>query len=476
MNAINRKTRSRFAWSLLAVIACLTALLAPALLLAAPVGGVLVAATTATTDMQSAMKVIFADPLVNNVVTDTELLSLFEQEMNVKSDETTGGRYVEMAHLFRLPAGVGARAEGDYLPVPDNPVFVNSRVYLKKVQGTIEMSGDTMRRIKDDEGAWLNYLEQSLPLFSKRVSSEIDRMLIGYGAGIKARIATGGIAGSDITIDRALGVTGWQDPFLQFLEGERIVASANANGSPLRNAGTGQSAQITNINDTTNVLTVDAVPAAWAADDYLFSGDSSGASVQSAGVDREIAGLLAAVDDGTILATYNNIARSSYRLWQSIVIDGSASPYDGVMTEELLTFADDETFVKGGSQVDIIVASRSAARGYWKSLKSDRFFVDPRAYAGGKAGLSIVLGDRTLMLKVARKLPPQLAFGLTKSSFRRLTLGTWTWDDTTGAIWNRVTDSTGRKDAFYGTGYMYEQLFCTRPRENFRIQGLTRVS
>jgi len=52
-------------------------------------------------------------------VSDSELLSYFEEDGNVKQDETTGGRYIETAQYFQLPAGVGARAEGEYIPVTD---------------------------------------------------------------------------------------------------------------------------------------------------------------------------------------------------------------------------------------------------------------------------------------------------------------------------------------------------------------------
>ena len=442
------------------------------------VGFLALGATTDTTALNAAMKVIFADPLITNVVTDTELMSLFKTDMNVKSDETTGGRYIEMAQYFQLPSGVGARGENDYVPVPQNPVFANSRILLKKVQGVVEMTGDTMRRVMSGEGAFISYMQRALPDLATRVVNEVDRMYIGYGAGIKARVLTKTDA-THYIVDRSLGVTGYQDPFLQFLENESVVFSATAAGTALRNAGSGQSFQITAIDEGTNTLTFAAnapLDAAVVVNDYIFAGDAAGTSSQNSGVDREIAGLLAGVDDGNILATYNNIVRSGNRLWQSIVIDGSASPWGGLMSEDLLTFADDEVFIKGGGRTNAIVMSRPAARGYWKSLKSDRFFMDPKSYVGGKAGLTIILGDRNLPLKIARKLPPQVVFGLTTDYWRRFTLGQWEWDDKTGAIWNRVTDATGRKDAFYAVGNMYEQLFCTAPRKNFRIDGLTKAS
>jgi hypothetical protein len=439
--------------------------------------------TTVTDDIDEALKIIFSDPLINNIVEDTELMDIFKVDMNVQADDTTGGRFIEMAHYFRLPAGVGARAENEYIPEPDDPRFVNSRLFLRKLQGTVEMTGDVMRRVRSDEGAFLNYMERALPDLVTRLVNEIDRMYISDGSGIKCRIASiSGAAGVyDVVINRTYGIDGLTASFLQFMEGERIVADPAADGQSLRSNGAILSAQVTDIDEETSTLEVtgdDTLLASWAPDDYIFSGDDAGQSTNTAaGEDREIAGLLAGDDDGGIIATYNNIDRtaSGNRLWKSIVIDSDVPQWGGQMTEELLTFSDDQVTVKGAGRIDTLVMSRSANRGYWQSLKGDRTMIDPRSFTGGKAGTSVLLGDRTLDLKVSRKLPPELSFGLQSDTWRRITLGTWEWDDRTGSIWNRVTDSVGRKDAFFAVGNMYEQLFCMAPRKNFRLDNITAV-
>jgi hypothetical protein len=328
-------------------------------------------------------------------------------------------------------------------------------------------------------------MERALPDLVTRLVNEIDRMYIGFGAGIKARAELTPVKTSittvEIQVNRSLGVDGFTDAFLQFLEGEQIVFDTAADGQTLITGGGDQSLQVTDIDEDNNTIQftglealIDAVVAA-GANIYLFPGDEAGASSQTAGgVDREIAGLMAGADDGGIIATYNNISRTGAlsRLWKAIIIDGSDAAWGGQLTEELLSFADDEVAVKGAGRIDTVITSRAAARGYWQSLKGDRVFNDPRAFAGGRNGLSIILGDREVMLKVARKLPPEVAFGLQADTWRRLTLGTWDWDDRTGSIWNRVTDSVGRKDAFFATGNMYEQLFCVAPRKNVRIDNL----
>lgn len=473
-------------------LALLLALFVVAILAPAHLGFMALAAGATTTafnagaasDINQALKIFFNEPVAEDIVYDSELLSLFEEDNNVKQDETTGGRYIETAQYFQLPAGVGARAENEYIPIADGPVIQNSRVFLKKIQGVLEMTGDVMRRVKGDLGAYLNWAERAMPDLVKRVDHELDRMLFGYGNGALARV-NALPSGTTIDVDRSFGITGAGPGWLNFLEGMRVVYSVNANGTPLRNPGATQSSQVTKVDPSLGVagrLTVDAQPAAIAVNDFIFPGDIAGVSTQDAtGTDREIEGLIGCVDDGTILATFQNLARATFLLFQGIMVDSTAVPYNSVLTEDLLVFADDEVFLKGMGKPTAVITSRSGARGYWKSLKGDRVIPDPRGYTGGfgqgadrpgKFGLQVLLGDREIPIKACRKCPFNYTFGLQLDTFKRWTLGGWQWDDTTGAVWNRVTDATGRKDAYFAVGNMYLQIGNLAPRKNFRINGL----
>jgi hypothetical protein len=438
--------------------------------------GIAKAATTATSNLDNLMKIIYSDPLITDIVNDSELMSLFKSDFNVQTEQTTGGKYVETAHYLRLAGAAGARSENDYIPVPQSPRAINSRIYLKKIMGVVEMTGDVMEKVVGDEGSFINFMERALPDTKERVVTEVDRMYIGFGAGIKARIAAKLADG--VTVDRALGIDGYEDAWLQFQEGETVVAGPNPDGTALRNAGSTQAGLVENIDETSGdlALTIDAgTLAAWQVDDFLFSGDAAGVSTQNAGVDREIAGLLAAVDDGGILDTYQNVVRADNRTFNARVIDASVAPYNGALTEDLLIMCDAVTSIAAGAKIDALVMSPHAPISYWKDMKQDRTLNDTRSVQGGMSkSLGVLLGDRTIPFKTARKLPPQIAFGLTTKSFRRFTLGTWEWISRGGSIWNLVTDSVGRKDAYFAFGKMYEQLACLTPRRNFRIEGLVR--
>ena len=463
---------------------------------------------TGLIEMEAAMKVIFAPALHNNVVADSDFSDWFKSSSNVKTDETTGGRYIEHANRMRVSGGfrgtaTGATTTKDYIPESDPPEFINPKVYLRKHTGTIEMDGDTMRRVKQGEGSWVTYLSSELPAFKDRVMSEYDRMWISLGHGVKARIAdttatvggvsfTAGVSAMNtpstglfkILVDRAFGVTGLTEAWTLFLEGERLVFTANFAAYPqtLKDPGTTQSALVTDIDDVNGGLTLqgtNSLRAALAANDYIGLGDKVGHSFPvSASANREMQGVMAAIDDGTLVSTYHGITRAGRRLWNAVVVNGAANDFDGSLNEDLLEYGDDELSRRGGGKIEALCVSHSGIRSYRKSLKGDRVFNDPRSYTGGakRKGLDIILGDRTINLRVARKLPPEIAFGIMKKHWTRYTLGAFEWDDTTGSMWNRVTDSTGRLDQFYATAVMYEESYCEAPRRQVKFTNLRKVA
>jgi hypothetical protein len=480
--------------NLLVLVGVLVALVgwafAPAVgLLAVPIFG-MAAETTTTALIDEALKVIFASTLHNDIVADSELMDIFKTEMNIKQEETTGGRYVEQGHFWTLPAGAGWRLDDEYIPEAVSAEFKNSRIFLKKFMIVLQMSGDTMRRVRTDEGAFLDYMEKAKPAIVERANQELDSAYIGFGSGIKARVGAGGVTdNADGTMTFEVtdhsGVSGYTDAWLQFLEGEQVVFSSTSAATALRNPGSTQAAKVVDIDEdaganglgTVTVSAAAGLIAVVAAGDYIFTGDAAGHSGQSSGTDRAMAGLLAGVDDGQILQTYNNIDRlaSGNRLWRSIVVDTSVN-FAGTLSEDALEFGFRRVGQRGAGKPSIFVMSLSAHASYWKSLKGDRFFIDPGGnYKAGKGRLEVILGDRTYPLRVARKLPPQVAFGLQQDRWARLTLGQLTWEEETGAMWNRVTDSTGRKDSYYSVAHLYEQLYCAAPRKQLKFEGLAAV-
>lgn len=423
--------------------------------------------------LDPAMKIIF-DELTDNIVADSEGLDIYEQQMNVQTVESDGGRYISLSHYYQMPGSVGARLENDYIPEAGPPGFATSQIYMKKNMGTVQMSGEAYRRAKEGPGAFITWGKEALPSLVRRMTDNIDRQIFGYGQGIMARVSDASPS-TTVLLTSVYGVSGLTQGYTLFNDGMTLRYGPNADASALRSG----VATVKNVAKAgaAGTLTIDALPTSAAQNDYIFMGDSQATSGRDSGtVDKELMGFLGIVDDGTILSTFQGLARSGNGFWNAQTLDTSTGSYGSNLSEDALTDLDFDCVQLGNGRPSVLIASRSGWKSFWKTLRGDRMFTfTPGSipnYKGGGMKMEVQLGDRTLSVLVARKCPPQVAFLVEPESFKRWHNAGFTWDDTTGSIWNRVTDANGRKDAYYATGYLSMATGNLAPAHNGLLKNM----
>src|SRR5574337_2097821 len=251
------------------------------------------------TDITFALKTYFSGTLFNNVVQDSELLRFVQTDMNVKVDLTTGGRYIEKAAQIRLGGGVGARAEGGYIPEARRPVGVSPRINLRKIQATLEITGEVLRLAKGSEEAFVDWATKAMPDAQERLMNDLDRQYIGTGSGILAKVVSKGA--DNVVVGSPFGAAGMSNPWMQFMEGDSLIFTSDAAGTTIRNAAGVRFAVVSNIDEASNTIylqsadgtAVDAtLLAAITAGAFIFRGDSAGANVPTGGDNVEIEGVL----------------------------------------------------------------------------------------------------------------------------------------------------------------------------------------
>lgn len=443
-------------------VAALVAVLGDAELL---MGLPFLAGRTATTaDMDELMKIVFDDTFISETVYDTELLSLIP---NGEVKQGSEGRWFETSQLYQSPGSWGSRAENGYIPEPNSAKAENSRINLKKIVGSIEETGEVLKKIKRDKAAFLTWSDEQFPLFKEGLVDELDRQLIGDGSGIRAR-ANGGPASLGgglyrLAVDDTIGVAGWDQALMQFRRGMFLRSSPNADGSvpdaPIM--------EVVGLDwDTHSIIITNGTQVA--DNRYLFEGD---AADNSAG--NEPMGLAGLIDDGGVVQVLQNIDRSDHLWFRSYVRDMAGAD----LTEFELIRTDREARFRGGGRVDMIVMSEAAFDTLWLDLKADRQLNDPRAYVSGREGIKMLFGGtRSVTYKTARKLPSKLIYGIQTNVLRKFILHEFEWDDTSGSIWKQVVDSTGRKDAHYAYGTGHAEMGIKSPQrcwrlENFAVEG-----
>lgn len=412
------------------------------------------------------MKYTYDEPFENNVEADSELADIFDKAEGFTVVDGPDGKSVNLAHVFSSGGGVGAMLEDDYLYGATNPVTKQASLTIKQLTATEELSGRTLRRVKQGPAAFATWANEALPRKARRLAFHRDRMLVGAGTGIIGRVDMGTPAAADLTIDSAYGIATLENVTHLLLRGDNLRVGPNANGTSLRTG----TARVDAVKYATSAIDISALPTSTADNDYIFLGDGN---VQGSGA-REIMGLEGLIDDGTVLATLQGLSRSTYPELKSQVVSATSGSFGGTLSEDIMEYADALAYERGNmGRPTHIVCSRSGQRSFWKSLKGDRTLNDPKGvYTGGKARLLMTLGDRVVEVRAARKIPTSRCFGIDPRTIKWFKNGKGRWDDTDGSVWNRVVDGTGRKDAFFAVYVQEEEVGIGDPAQSFKITNL----
>jgi len=427
------------------------------------------------TGISDALKQRYEGPMAVNIEGEQEVLSAFEAVGDFETVEGSDGKQINLGQYLSAGGGISAMLENDYYPDNVAPGWLQSNLTIKQIGARVDLSGRAMRRAIAGPAAFATWADMALTERAKRIAFHMDRMALGTGTGIIGRI-NGTPDGTGDAMDDAFGIAGLGSASYLFMRDDTFRYSPNANGSSPRSGVVHVVRQNfgadTFDTDLVGALGTPATATSAADNDYVFLGS---ANVNGSG-SREITGLEAHLDDGTNVTTYQGVTRSSYPDVLYAQIINSTTSYGGVLSEDLLDAADSQCYERAYGKPDLLFGSRSGARSFWKSLKADRTLPDPQGqYQGGKKakGLRVFLGDRQVELRAARKAPISRWYGVDRTSFRRFKIGSGHWDNTTGAIWNRVIDSTGVKDAVYALWVQEEELACFHPARSFKLTTLS---
>lgn len=412
------------------------------------------------------LKNVYTDSFENNVEADSEVSDIFEQAEGFKVVEGPDGKAIVIAHQFSSGGGVGSVLEDDYLPTATTPTIKQSTLTIKQQVAMVELSGRTLRRVKEGPAAFATWANEALPMKARRLAFHIDRMRIGLGDGVICRIDEGSPATTDLGIDAAYGIAGLEGATNLLLRDDNLRFCTSSAGSSARTG----TAKVVGVDYDNSEIDIDALPTSTADNDFVFLGDTN---VRSIG-EREMMGLEGIIDNGALLASIQGLSRTTYPELKAQQIDASSATYGGTLNENLLDIAATRVYERAMGKTTHILVNRSGQRSFWNSLKGDRTFIDPKGnFQGGKAQLTMLLGNGPVVIRAARKVPASRCYGIDASSIKRYTIGSGRWDDTDGSVWNRTVDGTGRKDAFFAVYVREENLGTVDPGKNFKITGLS---
>lgn len=422
--------------------------------------------------LNEALKHTYTEAMQSNIEGEQEVTQVFKDAGDFETAEGSDGKQVNIGHYLSAGGGVSFMSEDDYIIEDQVPEWKQGSITIKQIAARVTLSGRTLRRVKEGPAAFASWAEMALPEKAKRFAFHKDGALLGTGTGIVGRIS-GTPDGTGDAITSAFGISSLEGAINLLQRGDSLRYASDAAGSSLRSGVVVVSAinyGASTFNTTVGGSAGTATSAA--ANDYVFLGD---ANVNSAG--KAYMGLEGMIDDGTNLSSFQGLTRASYpELLNSQIVDASTygtSPSS--LSEDLIDYVDSLQWERAGGKTSVILVNRSGQRSFWRTLKGDRVLNDPAGqFTGGKAagGLKMLLGDRVVVIKPARKVPSSRAYLIDTSTMRRFRASAGRWDDITGSVWNRVTNSTGVKDAVFAVYIEEEQYACFNPAKNGKITNL----
>jgi hypothetical protein len=298
---------------------------------------------------------------INNQL-DSEPTTYNRIKKSAGNSEKFGGKWVEFPLHIGRNTGIGARQENQALPVAGQQKYRETQLKLKSFYGAFELTGQAFDLAEKDYQAFNSLVSEESTRLKDDLMVDRNRQVYGNGTGVIATVSS--VAGQNITLVANRGVNRLQDDMLVDIQVGATATIRQAN------------IVITDINETTNVITVTGTLTGVAAGDVI---------VRKGNFGNEWTGLNAIIDDASSLygVSHNNGPTGS-RHWRAHVNTQGGTP-TAISEAAMVRMVDRVAF--SGGKTTCIYSAPGVYRSYWQLLKSDRRFVNTTEFTGGYKGL-----------------------------------------------------------------------------------------
>ena len=370
----------------------------------------------------------------------TDALNMKTNPLLAKIEQTTAdvvGKEVRKLIRSNVNGGIGAGSETGDLPQAASSGYTQFVTTLKNLYGTIEISDKAIRASANNEGAFVNLLNDEMQSLVKSASFNFGRMLFGDGSGKLATVTT--VASGDtnqLTLDNVKGLA----------EGMLVdvVASSGA-------AIAGMSRRTVIAVDRANKkITLSGTP-------FTSTSVGTGAYVciqSSAGY--EITGLGALFSDKAIYGVDRNA--SVMKPYKKTAV--------GKISETTIQKAIDEIEENSGSKINFIVCSWGVKRALAEYFRELKVVMPTLQFDGGFQCVSF----NGIPVVADRFCPDGTMYLLNTDDFKLHQLCDWQWlEGEDGKILKQIAG----KPVYTATLVKYAELLCERPNGQGMLSGIT---
>jgi len=335
------------------------------------------------------------------------------------SDRKPKGLGYEFGIRYARAQGVGARAESSPLPDPLAGKFDKGKILPKYIYGNLRLTGPAIEAARGDVAAFVDSLADSVDDIYKALVNDLNRQAWSDGFGLLATssaVATPATGATwDVTCDNDMGV--------QRVHEGMVVDFYASNGA----IDVSIAAQrIASINPVTKAITFEAIQQTFLANHPLVAARSytaaTGTIPSAAQLVRygardaafattdtpiEMTGLDGIFDDGTLLASFENITVASYPKWKAQILGNSSVNRE--LSVDLMLQAVDVMRVRSGKKPGVIRCGLGQRRKYFNLLAPDVRYA-PGTFKGGYETLAFAAGDGTISMVIDPMATPNKMF------------------------------------------------------------------
>ena len=379
--------------------------------------------TTQTAD--NALKSYYLD-----IVSDQ--LNLTANPLLAKIGRTTAdvwGKDVRKLVRYGVNGGIGAGTEEGALPSAGGNRYAQFTASLKNLYGTVEISDKAIRASANNEGAFVNLLNDEMEGLVKSSSFNFGRMLFGDGSGKLATVTL--VSGTEYTVDSVIALA------------EGMIVDLYASGSAIATGRT-----VVAVDRSAKKITLSGASVTGAKDAVVVLQNSYG---------LELTGLGAIFSDS---ATLYGVTRAG-NPWMNPYTETAV----GAITENKIQKAMDKVEENAGSAVNFIVCSWGVRRALINELSKSRH-TETLELEGGFRALSF----NGIPVVADRFCPEGTMYLLNTEDFRLHQLCDWQWLE---GEEGKILRQKAGKPVYTATLVKYAELICSRPCGQAKLSGIT---
>lgn len=432
---------------------------------------------------QTILKEKYPLAMINSLTKYSQVLDLFTEKSGQLFEGPDGKGY-KLSSLIGGLEGIGARREMEDLPMPQVNQNINPQLSLVYNYLAIQASYQARANLVGGDTAMADFNAAVIIPALQNFATDCDRQACGAGTGVLARVDAAAPAAA-LDIDAPFGIAANTKGWTTVRRGMSVVIGPNIDGTGLRDGGTPVTVLAVNPlgNAGGGTITLSALPAGTADDDYIFRGDQFGTNASTGGAPREMMGLEGLVDNGTNVAVLQNIDRATVPEFNSTIVDATQAPYSNAFTQGLAMYLITQARLVGSGRVNVLLCNDDVWRQGYGNLPGAAGSYPGFGAAESRGGVSVTVGAKgytvalpsgpTELRGVPRTAVGRL-YGLDTSTLIRMKLGNGEWvNNQDGGMWHQVQSGGTIKDAGFAIWRLPMNLGITDPRKCSKATGIS---